>query len=297
MKLNELLALLWLAALWGASFLFIRISSPVLGPFVTIQGRVTIAAVALILYMLFTKQNFGWKERWRQYLILGALNATIPFMFIAFAALQLDASMSAILNSLTPLFTSLVVWGWLNERMTARKTIGIIIGIIGVAVLVGWSTIPSTTEAKIAILLSVLSTISYGFAGVYTKKAFIGAAPLSLATGQQIGATLLLFPFTIYFGPKTMPTVTSEVILAVIGLAILCTAWAYLLYFYLIENVGPTKTLSVTFLVPLFGMLWGLIFLHEQITFPMVLGLCIILSSILLITEIPFRVRARRGNR
>ncbi|MFP3126738.1 DMT family transporter [Ectobacillus funiculus] len=286
MKLKDVLALLGLAGLWGASFLFIRIASPVFGPFLTIQGRVTVAAVALLLYLVLTKQSAQFQQLWKQYLIIGALNAAIPFTLIATAALHLTASMSAILNALTPLFTALVVWGWMKESLSLRKWFGIMMGICGVVILVGWSSMPFTTETLIAVCLAVLSTISYGFAGVYAKKAFTGVPPLSLATGQQAGASFLLLPFTLTHLPASTNSISTVAVWSVIGLALFCTAIAYLLYFYLIDSIGPTKTLSVTFLIPVFGMVWGSFFLHEQVTVGMVIGLLIILASVLLISDI-----------
>lgn len=157
----------------------------------------------------------------------------------------------------------------------------------------GWSPIPFTSEVIIAIILSILSTVSYGFAGVYAKKAFAGVSPLSLAVGQQAGASVLLFPFTLFNLPTSTASVTPTVVFSVIGLALFCTAVAYLLYFYLIESVGPTKTLSVTFMIPLFGMIWGVLFLNEKITAGMIAGLIVILSSIFLISDIQLRQAKR----
>lgn len=286
MNTKDIGALFALAALWGASFLLIRIASPAIGPLLTIQGRVTIAAIALLIYMLMIGQSTQFKQRWKQYLIIGALNAAIPFTLIAFAALHLNASMSAIINSMTPLFTALVVWGWMKEKMNKQKWLGILTGISGVIILVGWSPIPLTSEVVMAIILSVLSTVAYSFAGVYAKQSFSGVPPLSVAYGQQLAAALLLIPFTLFNLPESKSDISTIAAFSVLGLALLCTAVAYLLYFYLIESVGPTKTLSVTFLIPLFGMVWGAVFLNEQVTAGMLVGLIVILSSIFLILDI-----------
>ena len=286
MNTKDIGALFALTALWGASFLFIRIASPAIGPLLTIQGRVSIAAIALLIYMLMIGQSTQLKKRWKQYLIIGALNAAIPFTLIAFAALHLNASMSAIINSMTPLFTALVVWGWMKEKMNKKKWLGILTGISGVIILVGWSPIPLTSEVVMAIILSVLSTVAYSFAGVYAKQSFSGVPPLSVAYGQQLSAALLLIPFTLFNLPESTSDISPFAAFSVLGLALLCTAVAYLLYFYLIESVGPTKTLSVTFLIPLFGMVWGAVFLNEQVTAGMLVGLIVILSSIFLILDI-----------
>ncbi|PEK99560.1 DMT family transporter [Bacillus sp. AFS017336] len=292
MKLKDGMALFSLAALWGASFLFIRIASPVFGPFLTIQARVTFASIALVLYLVITKKSLHFKKRWKQYLIIGMLNAAIPFTLIAISALYLTASMSSILNSLTPLFTALVVWIWMKESLCMRKWLGIVIGVIGVILLVGWSSIPFTYDVKIAVGLAVLSTISYGLAGVYAKKAFIGVPPISLAAGQQIGAAIILLPFTLLNLPTSTTNVTILAILSVIGLALFCTSIAYLLYFYLIESVGPTKTLSVTFLIPVFGMIWGVLILKEHISLGMLFGFIVILCGVFLISDIRLKALA-----
>lgn len=296
MKFKDVMALFGLAGLWGASFLFIRIASPVFGPFLTVQGRVTIAAVALLIFLMITGRTAHFQQRWRQYLIIGALNAAIPFTLIATAELYLTASISAILNSLTPLFTALVVWGWMQERLSVRKWLGIVVGVLGVCILVGWSSLPFTTNTIKAVCFSVVSTISYGFAGVYAKKAFAGVPPLSLAVGQQAGASVLLLPFTFMHWPAFTNSISYLAVLSVVGLALFCTAIAYLLYFYLIENVGPTKTLSVTFLIPFFGIIWGMIFLHEKLTFGMLMGLMIILGSVFLISDMRIKAHSLGKN-
>ncbi|GGE61195.1 DMT family transporter [Priestia taiwanensis] len=295
MKTKDIAALFGLAALWGASFLFMRIASPAIGPFLTTQGRVTIAAIALLIYIIIIKKSTEWRQRWKQYLIIGALNAAIPFTLISTASLHLNASIMAIINSMTPLFTALIVWLWLKEKLGVRKWIGIMVGIIGVLFLVGWSPISFTPEVIIAIILCILSTVFYGIGGVYAKKAFNGVQPLLVAFGQQIGASFLLIPFTLFHLPTSASTITPTVVWSVVCLALLCTAIGYLLYFYLITSVGPTKALSVTFLVPLFGMIWGVVFLNEQINIGMIAGLMVILISIFLISDI--RINAKSSHK
>lgn len=291
MNSKDISAILALAALWGASFIFIRIASPDLGPLTTIQWRVTLASLALIFLIKLTHRTIEWKRWWKQYLILGGINAALPFTFIATAELYLNASMSSILNALTPLFTVLVAWGGLKETVTLKKWIGVVIGILGVFILVGWSPLPLTEMVLCAIVLSLLSTISYAFAGVYAKKVFTNVQPLSLAAGQQIGATLVLLPFSLICLPFEKSHYSLAAILSVLGLSLFCTALAYLLYFYLIGSVGPTKTLTVTFLIPFFGMIWDVTLLHEKVTLGMFVGLIVILGSIICISDLPLRLK------
>ncbi|WP_329602791.1 DMT family transporter [Terrilactibacillus tamarindi] len=294
MKIRDLCAIFSLAALWGASFLFMRIASPVLGPLITIESRVIIAAFGLILYLIIIKSSVQLKKWWKEYLIIGALNAALPFTMIATAELHLDASMSSILNSLTPLCTALVVWIWLKQTLSIKKWVGIIVGIIGVIILVGLSPIEFTKVTILSIGLSILSTVCYGIAGVYAKKTFTNTTPLSLAVGQQLGAAVVLLPFSFIYIPRSIVTITPVVVYSIIALALLCTSAAYLLYFYLLNRVGPTNTLSVTLLVPVFGMIWGALFLNEIITFNMVIGLLIIISSILMIYDVPLNITRKK---
>jgi drug/metabolite transporter (DMT)-like permease len=289
MNTKEITALFLLAALWGASFLFMRIASPVIGPVLTIELRVLIAGIVLLLYVWMFKKSVKLKAYWKQYLIVGALNAAIPFTLIAAATLHLPASIAAILNSTTPLFTALTSRWFLYEPLDAKKWIGIGLGIAGVFALVGWSPVPLSTQTVFSALLSILAAFSYGCGGVYAKKAFTGVSSLSLSIGQQLGAAFVLIPLTVFYIP-TKP-VSPVVVYSVLGLAVFCTAIAYLFYFYLLANVGPTKTLSVTFLVPVFGVIWGMIFLHEKITIGMLGGLAIILTSIFLLSDAKITVK------
>jgi drug/metabolite transporter (DMT)-like permease len=289
MNAKEITALFLLAALWGASFLFMRIASPVIGPVLTIELRVLIAGIVLLLYVWMFKKSVELKAYWKQYLIVGALNAAIPFTLIAAATLHLPASIAAILNSTTPLFTALASRWFLHEPLDAKKWIGIGLGIAGVFALVGWSPVPLSTQTVFSALLSILAAFSYGCGGVYAKKAFTGVSSLSLSIGQQLGAAFVLIPLAAFDIP-TKP-VSPLVMYSVLGLAVFCTAIAYLFYFYLLANVGPTKTLSVTFLVPVFGVIWGMIFLHEKITIGMLGGLAIILTSIFLLSDVKITVK------
>ncbi|WP_335871458.1 DMT family transporter [Bacillus sp. 2205SS5-2] len=283
MSVKDTGALFLLAALWGASFLFIRVSSPAIGPVLTMELRVFIAFVVLFVYSLIFRKKLNIKRYWKQFIVIGAVNAALPFTLIAIAAIELNASMTAILNSTTPIFGALMAAIFLRESLTRGKWIGLVLGMVGVTVLMGWSQLPLTTIVILSALCSILAALSYGIAGVYIKKYFSGVDSLSMAVGQQLSASLLLLPFLFFFPVEAnwSPTVVISIIL----LGVFCTAFAFLIYFYLITEVGPTKTLSVTILVPLFGVVWGSVFLQEKITWGTMGGLLIILCSITLITE------------
>ena len=255
MKAPDLARLVFLAALWGGSFIFIRIAAPVLGPIVLVTLRVFLAGSALLVYALITRSDLELRTRWRQYLILGALNSAIPFVLISTAELQLPASLAAILNATSPLFGAVIAAIWIKDPLTRRKIAGLALGLIGVGVLVGWSPTEFTPVVALAAGASLLGAAFYGLASVYTKAKVVGARPIGMATGSQFAAGLLLLPFVPFSTRAGSPSIT--VVFSVLALALLCTALAYLLYFRLIVDVGPAKALTVTFLVPIFGTLWG----------------------------------------
>ncbi|WP_058300795.1 DMT family transporter [Gorillibacterium timonense] len=292
MQRQDTALLFLLASIWGASFLFMRIASPVLGPFFTTEVRVGVAGVALLLYAALRGKLPRLRDRWKAYLILGGLNAAIPFVLICTAELHLNASLAAILNATTPLFTALVVWGWTRERLGRGKAVGMVIGLAGVAILVGWSPLPLNGETVLAILFSLLAALAYGFGTTYAGRAFRGVAPLEVAIGQQLAAAILLLPFALYEWPRSVPP--SNVIYSLLGLSLLCTALAYLIFYRLMERVGAVKTVTVTFLVPIFGILWGVLFLNESVYVTTVIGLLVILMSIVLVNQIPLPARLKR---
>jgi drug/metabolite transporter (DMT)-like permease len=294
MKPRDTVMLLLLAALWGASFLFMRIGVPVLGPLLLIFLRVSIASVALLIYMAAKRQRPAIMHKWKQYLLLGTINAAIPFTLISAAELHLTASLAAILNATTPLFTALAARIWAKEALTVKKICGLVLGVVGVAVLVGWDPHQSGERLLLSASFSLLAAISYAFAGVYSSRAFKGEKPIDMAIGQQLGASVVMIPLAAATFPDAIPS--SLVLLSVLGLAVLCTAAAYLLYFALIRSVGPVKTLSVTFLIPVFGMVWGALFLGETVSPNMILGLFIILLSVALVMNVPLAVK-RKGSK
>lgn len=293
MKLTEVGMLLVLASLWGASFLFIRVASPAVGPILLVDVRVLTAALVLVLYAVVTRRRLRFLHKWRQYLLLGAVNAAIPFCLISAAELRLDASLAAILNAMTPLFTVIVAYAWMGDPFTKRKLSGVLLGVVGVAVLVGWHSGGSSEVAVGSVCLSLAAALSYAVGGVFASRSFKGEMPLDLAVGQQLAAGMMLLPIALFHLPSRLPA--PEVIYSLLGLAVLSTALGYLLYFRLIASVGPVKTLTVTFLVPLFGLLWGVVFLHEAVSPGTLLGLFVILCSVALVTNLSIRIRRGRS--
>jgi drug/metabolite transporter (DMT)-like permease len=273
-----------LGALWGGSFLFIRVAVPALGPFLLVELRVGLAATALFLYALAAGRMPKIRSRWRSFLVLGFLNAAVPFSLISAAEIHLTASLAAILNSTTVMFTAIVAAVWMGDALTARKAIGIVLGIVGVSVLVGWDPLPLNGIVLLAVAAMLLASLSYALGATYAKQSFSGIPPIGMALGQLGGAVALLLPLAVVSLPERAPS--TVVTFSMLGLAFLSTAVAYLIYFRLIENVGPTSTVTVTLLVPVFGLLFGVLLLEEPFGPGTLAGLGIILTSVVLITGI-----------
>ncbi|MGE9752735.1 DMT family transporter [Bacillus inaquosorum] len=254
-----------------------------LGPLFLIESRVGIAAISLIIFARLLKQKIEIKHKWKELMILGAINAAIPFVLIAYAELNLSASLAAIINSTTPLFSVIISILWLKEGKNMRTFLGIIMGCIGVGILVGWSPIQLNVKVILSIVAISLAALIYGIGGVYSKRAFQDMKSFDLAIGQQLGASIVLLPFALLDMPNKLPSI--GVTISVLGLAIFSTSVAYLLNFYLIKNIGPTKTVSVTLLVPIFGIIWGVLFLDERTTLSTYIGLSVVLMSILLVSN------------
>lgn len=289
MGIIDFAMLVVLAALWGASFLFIRVASPAFGPFLLVDGRVLLAALALILFAIISRSRIQILKRWKSYLALGAVNAAIPFTFIAIAELHISAALAAILNATTPMFTALVARVWLGDKLHVSRIIGLVIGIFGVIVAVSG---PSGAGPGVKVtwaLCSLLAAIAYAVGGVYSARVFRVERPLDLAIGQQLAAGILLLPFT-FIHPAHI-RFSSNAVVATLALALLSTAFGYLLYFQLMRRIGPVKTISVTFLVPIFGLVWGALFLGEPLSWRLLVALFIILGSVSLVTK---RKRSRQ---
>ena len=284
MRLKDLAALLGLAAVWGGSFLFIRIAAPTLGPFPLVAGRVVLGGLVLWAGLAAFGQRVDLRAHWRKLLVLGALNAAIPFALIATAELRLTASLAAMLNATVPFWAALFGMIWLGERIDTRRAIGLVLGVIGVGILVGWSPMNMTTGTVLSIAAMLVATCCYALSGVYTKRELSGVPGPTLALGQQVGATAWLIAPAVWQLPDAHPS--RAAMISLVLLAVLSTAVAYLLYFHLIEAVGPTNTTTVTYLIPLFGTIWGAAFLGEPVTTGMLVGLGLILGSVLLVNQV-----------
>lgn len=283
MKPLDIGELVLLAALWGASFLFMRLGAHEFGPVVLAAVRVGLASLMLIPLLTARGQLVELRRHWRGLLLVGAFNSAIPFALFSFAALSITAGLSSIINATTPLWTAVVAYVWLRQGLSPTRMLGLVIGFAGVAFL-AWDKASFKPGADHAGLLAVLAcaaaTLCYGVAANATKRHLGGVPPLAVATGSQSAAALLLALPALWLWPANLPGAVAWS--SALGLAALCTALAYILYFRLMSRVGPTNTVSVTFLIPLFAILWGVLFIGEDITARMLVGGGIILVGIAL---------------
>lgn len=281
MRAQDLARLVALAAMWGASFLFLRYAVPFMGAMLLVELRVVVAGIALLAFVLATGASVGWKRHWRAYLFVGAVGLAAPFALIAQALTVIDASTAAILNALSPLFASIVAAVWIRDPLTPAKLAGIALCLAGTAVLVGWTPAPMTAREMLAASLSVAATALYGYAIVFTKVRLRDANPLGTSAGTLLMAAAAMLPFT----PVTrdFAAIPAGAWIAALGLALVSTTVAFLFYYRLIADVGPVKAITVTLLVPVFGMLWGVLLLGEPLTAGRLAGCAIILSGCSLI--------------
>jgi len=279
--------------MWGASYLFVRHAVPFFGPVPLVELRVLFGGLLLLAYVTAMRGTVGWKAHWPAYLFVGAVGLAAPFVLIAEALTAIDASTAAILNALSPLFASIVAAVWIGERLTPAKMAGITLCLLGTAVLVGWTPKPMSHRELVAASLSVLATAIYGYTIVFTKVKLKGANPIGTSVGTLLMAAATLAPFVLIAPPAhplgEMPAIAW---LSVAGLAIISTAMAFILYYRLIADVGPVKAITVTLLIPIFGMIWGVLFLGEPITPGRITGCLIILAGCSLILGL-VRVPAR----
>ena len=285
MSLASVIDFVVLAAIWGASFLFTRMAVGDFGVVGTAAVRVAVATAFLVPLMLAKGHGAIFRRHWWKVCLVGVLNSALPFMLFAFSLLSITTGLSAILNATVPLFGALVAWLWLKDRPTGSRLLGLLIGFSGVAAL-AWDKASFRPDAVSgiapawAVLACLLATVCYAIAASATKKYLGGLPPLMTATGSQLGATLVLALPALFLRPAQVPGVQAWMAALVLG--VLCTGIAYVLYFRLIEQTGPSRALAVTFAIPVFAILYGALFLHEPVTAWMLMcGTVVVLGTAL----------------
>jgi drug/metabolite transporter (DMT)-like permease len=247
------------------------------GPLATAWTRVCVATLFLLPFMLWQGHWALFKSKWKIILGFGIFNSALPFALFAYAVMHISTGLSAILNAAVPLFAAVVAWLWLDDRLNRWRIAGLFIGFMGVTLLASNQT-SFHTEANpdaspwgqyTAIAACLVATLCYAIAGSFTKKFMPNLPPLVSSTGSQLGACLALALPAFWAMPEAMPS--TQAWLAVIILGVACTGIAYILYFRLVNRAGPAKALTVTFLIPVFALIYAVLFLNETVTLSMVL--------------------------
>ena len=282
MRPRDIVELLALAALWGGSFLFMRVAVPAFGPFALVLLRVAGASLLLVPLLAARGDLAALRQHWRPIAVVGLTNSALPFLCFAYAALSINAGLSAIFNSATPLFAAIVAWLWLGDRMTPVRVVGLAIGFAGVLWIGSDKADFRPGGSAWAIFACLLATICYSISPSLTKRHLGGVPPLAVAAGSQVAATAFVVVPALIAWPSVAASSGAWLMAAL--LALFCTGLAYILYFRLIANAGPANAVAVTYLVPIFAVLWGGVFLGEELTLPLALGCAVIFIGTALAT-------------
>lgn len=282
MRGRDLVDLFALGFLWGASFLFMRIAGPEFGALALVEVRVAIAALVLLPLLLARGLGGELTSNWAVLGVLGIHNTALPFLLLTWATLYLTAGTSGILNATAPIFAAIIAWAWLGERLTISRTAGLLVGTVGVWLLVRDKVGASMGDTTLAVVAALGGAFLYGIGGNFTRRYASHIKPLAIATGSQIGAALVLLPIAVVTWPDTPISMTAWA--AAITMGLFSTALAYILYFRLIANIGPTGAITVTYLIPVSAMLLGALVINEPITGAMVFGGAVILLGTALAT-------------
>lgn len=281
MKFSDLVELMLLGAIWGASFMLMRTAAPEFGIFALVEVRAVLALLVLLPFLWWSKQWVDIKQYWPQLLFVGAINTALPFCLFAFSSLHLQTGLNSILNGTAPMFGAIVAWLYLGEKISKLTVFGLGLGFAGVIV-ISEQTIGNASLSVLAILGALGATLCYGIAACYLKKHLSKARPFAIAAGSQLFAAILIMPFAISYWPQASISYDAWIEAGI--LAVFCTGFAYLLYFRLITNIGASRALTVAYLVPLFGIAWGAVLLNEVLSRQSMLGGGMIIFGVMLTT-------------
>lgn len=275
MKPRDIADLVLLGALWGASFLFMRVAAPEFGPIPLIAVRVAVGALFLLPFLAWRVGLASLRTGLAQVWTMGILNSALPFCLFAFAALSLPSGVSAIVNSSSPLWGALIAWVWLGERLSVVRVTGLVIGFAGVLLLMSTRATFALDGASPGIAAALLASCLYGFAANYARRNLAGIPSLAVATGTQLAAAAALALPALWLWPDH--PISQRAWLATLAMGVASSGIAFILYFRLIARVGATIALAVTYLIPLFALLFGAMFLAELPTLLDLAGCAVIL--------------------
>lgn len=280
-----LLMLICLGAIWGGSFVFIRMAIGDFGAVPLTASRSAIAALTLTPLMLWSGKGHLFLKYWAHLLVLSLISTALPFIFLSLSTQYTSAGFASILNALTPIFSAIIAWLWLKEYLSMPAMIGIAASFAGVLVMVLDKDTIAASFTLLPILAGLGATFMYGLTGNYSRKLLPGLSPLVVSAGCQIFSALCLAPLAYLQWPETPIPTRGWILASVLG--IVCTGTAFIIYFHLLEKIGVAKTVIVTYLAPVFAMVWGFLFLNETVTLKMLIGAACIMTGIGLTTHSP----------
>jgi len=284
MKLPDILLLILLAAIWGSSFIFMRATAEVFGPIALISVRIIIAALCLFFFLFTKERKREFLENWRTLAWLGIISSAIPFCFLAFASISLTAGTVSILNAMTPIFTAWIAHIWLKDKMSKLQFLGLAISIFGLTILV-WDKVSWALTTWLPIVAGVMAALLYGIATNGMKKYLSDVSTLTKTAGSLFFAALFMLVLLPFFLPDFNAISSTQWVYAIL-LGVICTALAYFIFFRLINNIGPARSASVTFLIPIFSFIFGYLLLGEVVTTRMWGAIAIILFGMTLVLKL-----------
>jgi len=287
MSAADLAKLVFLSAIWGGSFIFLRVAAPEAGPLLTATLRTTIAGASLVAFATITRVKMDWLANLKTFAVVGLFAVVIPFSCFAFAALHLPAAYSALLNSTAPLFGAMFAMIWLAERLTMQKLAGLLLGIAGVGILVGAGTISMAMTTLAAVGACLMAAAGYALSSIIVKKTGHpgGIHPIAMAAGSMAVGSVIMLPTLPFSLPSAMPSMAA--VGCIVAMALLSSGLAQALFIPLIVKIGPTRAMSTSFLIPLFSMLWAFLFLHETIGISTIVGGAVVLVAMALVLTAP----------
>lgn len=282
MQAKDYRDLFLLAAIWGSSFLFMRLSVEEFGPFALVEVRVGFGAIFLLIFAGWRGRLGALRRHAAHISVVGIFAAGLPFLCFNIAAQTVPTGFMAVINAMTPLFGALIARIWLKEYLTRARVAGLMIGFTGIVILVGNDLSFDAGGLGPGVLACLAASLCYGFAASYTTRYLKGVDPLAIAAGSVTAASVALLPLALYAWPAAPVSASSWA--AGLMLALLCTGLAYIIFYGLIDRVGASRSITVTFLVPLFGIFWGAVILHEPLSLRMLAGTAVVLLGTLLAT-------------
>ena len=277
MEIRYWILLTFLGALWGSAFMFIKVATPEFGPVALVNTRLIIASIIFLPILLRNKYIYLLRPIWKQVLVLAIMNNAIPFTLFSYASFGADSNILAILNATTAFNTMMIAYIWIGENVTIKQLFGLIVGFIGVFILVNPQ---NSSTTLISSLSALLAAFFYSFSTVYIQKNSVNANKMVLIGWSIIFSAVIMLPVTVFYLPDAMPSAAA--ISSAIWLGAISTGLGFIGYVRLIDKIGAVKTSTVAYFLPVFGIIWGAIFLDEAITSTIIIGCFIVLIGIYL---------------